>query len=234
MAAYTTPQAIAAYLGVTFTSEQEAQAQIVADAVTTWIDRYTGRSWQAATPIVGEVRPVVVPGPADMYGAVARVHLRYAPAVSVAAVGVRASAPNDEPTPLDPSSYELVDPAAGVLLLPGFGYGYLATWSGVAALAVVDYAYDDGAPADISYAATLIAAGQMATAMSAQAASGLVAAHPELAGLKSLSVGQNDISVTLADASARAGAGSSSGSAFGARGSAVAAILDTYRRVVIA
>lgn len=234
MAAYVTADQIAAALGVTFTPEQAAQADAVAAAVTAFVDRYTGRSWQGTSPISAEVRPVVVPGPADTYGAVARCYLAHVPVSTVDAVSLRSSDPNDPTTPLDPATYELVDPAHGVLLVPGYGYGALGWWYGRAALAVVDYAYADAVPADIELAATMIASGVMQQTLATQAGSAVIAANPQLAGLESISVGQGDIQVELASGVGKASASMASGSAWAAPGSAVASLLDGYRRVVIA
>lgn len=232
---YTDSDAISAYLGVTFTPEQAAQADAVASAVTAFIDRYTGRTWQTVSPIAAELRPVVVPGPSDTYGAVARCYLAHTPVSTVDAVSLRSSDPNDPTTPLDPATYELVDPAAGVLLVPGYGYGALGWWYGRAALAVVDYSYADEAPADIELAATMIASGVVQQSMTIRAGSAMIAAHPQLAGVESIAVGQNDVNVKLSKtATGGAAMSSAAGSSWAAPGSAVAAILDQYRRVVIA
>lgn len=235
MTAYTDAAAIAAYLGVTFTPEQIVQADAVASAVTSFIDRYTGRSWQGVSPIVGELAQVVVPGRTDRYGAIGRAYLKGVPVAAVSAVSLRASSAAALAAPLDPSAYELVDPAGGVLLLPGYGYGVLSSWSGLPALAVVDYTYADAVPADITLAATMIASGVVQTTLNIQAGSAVVAANPQLAGVESIAVGQNDVNVKLSKA-ATSGASMSSaaGSSWAAPGSAVAAILDGYRRVVIA
>jgi hypothetical protein len=232
---YVTADQIAAALGVTFTPEQEAQADAVAAAVTSYIDGYTGRSWQGTSPVSGELRPVVVPGPADTYGAVARCYLDHTPVSAVDAVGLRSTTPNAEPSPLDAAAYELVDAVAGVLLLPGYGYGALAPWSVAPALAVVDYTYADAVPADITLAATMIASGVMQQSMTIQAGSSVIAANPSLAGVQSISVGQNDVNVTLSkSATAGAGMSSAAGSSWAAPGSAVADILNSYKRPVLA
>lgn len=232
---YTDSDAIAAYLGVTFTPEQAATADAVAAAVTAFIDRYTGRTWQTVSPIAAEVRPVVVPGPADTYGAVARCYLEHTPVSTVDAVSLRSPNPNDATAPLDAASWELIVPAAGVLLLPGYGYGALAPWYGCPALAVVDYSYADAVPADISLAATMIASGVVQQSMTIQAGSATIAANPQLAGVESIAVGQNDVNVKLSKTATQgAQMSSAAGSSWAAPGSAVAAILDPYKRVVIA
>jgi hypothetical protein len=235
MANYTDSDAIAAYLGVTFTTEQAAQADAVAAAVTTFVDKYTGRTWQTSTPAVGEVRPVVVPGPADTFGAVARCYLEHAPVVTVDAVRLRGTTPNAEAAPLEDGSYELVDAAHGVLLLPGYGYGAWGWWYGREALAVVDYTYTDAVPADIALAATMVASAEMARQLAIQSSSATAAANPDRAGIKSVSIGQNALAVSYADgASAATSGGAAATSGLAPPGSAARTILDGYKRVVIA
>ena len=232
MAAYTDAETIAAYLGVTLTTEQAALAEQLAAAATAFIDRYTGRSWQGSSPISGELQNVLSGG----YGwprAWAVVYLRSQPVESVSAVTLRTPSPQSGATALAPDAYELVDPTHGILTLVGasgvyVGYPHL--------LAVVDYAYADAVPADITLAATMIAAGQLSAILAVQRGSAVIAATPELAGLSSIAVGQNDVSVKL-DASVTGGAAaktSAAGSSWASPGSAVAAILDGYRRVVLA
>jgi len=230
MADYVTADQIAAALGVTFTPEQEAQADAVAAAVTSFIDGYTGRSWQTVSPIAGETAPVL-PTRSDAYpSAFGVVYLAHRPAVAVTALSLRTYYPNDTLDDLDAASYELIDPEHGTVTVAGCG------WLGYPALvAVVDYTYADAVPPDIQLAATMIASGVMQRALTVQAGSAAIAANPSLAGVQSLSVGQNDIAVTLsATATGGASMGSSAGSSWASPGSAVAGILDQYRRVVIA
>lgn len=229
MATYTDAVAIEAALGVTFTPEQAAQADAVAAAVTAFIDRYTGRSWQGVSPVTGELANVLPAGSAypSAFGVV---YLTQRPALAVSAVSLRSAYPLETATAVDVNQFELVDPPNGVLTLSG-SYGY----PGV--LAVVDYTYADAVPADITFAATSIASAQMARALAVQRGSAAITAHPELAGLESIAVGQNDVSVKLSSAvtsGSGAGTASADGSSWAAPGSAVAAILDSYKRPVIA
>lgn len=223
MAAYTDAAAIAAHLSVTFTPEQEAQAEVVAAAVTAFIDRRTGRSWQTPTPIDGEVLPVVLPLPGDVYGAVARVYLAHSPVMTVDAVALRASDPNAAPTAVDAGGWELIDASHGVVLLPGYGYpygyGYGYADGGSALLAVVNYSYVAAPPDDLAYAATLLAGEMLFSTL-----------HPEAAGLESLALGQGDIVMRYASG----GSGGSGSSGGGGGGSSAMAVIDSYRRVVIA
>jgi hypothetical protein len=76
----------------------------------------------------------------------------------------------------------------------------------------------------------------MSAIMAIQRGSSVIADNPSLAGVEQISVGQNDVSVRLSStvtggAAART---SAAGSSWAAPGSAVAAILDRYRRPVIA
>jgi hypothetical protein len=197
MADYTSSQQIAAYLGTTLTTEQLQQADVVAHAITDWIDHRTGRTWQQLGAIVDEINDVIGTS----------VYLHHAPVASVEAVDVL-----DEnlfpPTwqTLDPSQYTLIDPQAGVLQLVG-GYAGDAVR--------VDYTTDQTQPpSDLAYAATVLAADTMTVTL-----------HPESAGVSSIAVGQNDISITYADAGT---GGASSAVSLAVR------VVDAYRRVVLA
>lgn len=194
MASYTDAAAIAARLGATFTPEQAATADVVAAQVTAWIDTRSGRSWQADGALVDELHTV--------YGD--RVYLNVPPVSSVETVTYHAGYAGFGWVPLDPACYELVDPVAGVLLLP---YGY----SGVAVR--VDYTSTSVVPADIAGAATVLAADLMTPTL-----------NPESAGAESVSVGQNDITVKYAGAAGQQTASVKQ---------AIAAV-DAHRRPVLA
>lgn len=197
MADYTSSQQIAAYLGVTFTPEQTQQADVVAHAITVWIDHQTGRTWQNSAAVADEINDVVGTS----------VYLHHAPVASVETVDVLHENlfPPSWQT-LDPSQYTLTDPERGILQLPG---GY----SGDAVR--VDYTTDQTAPpADLAYAATVLAADAM-----------FVTIHPEAAGVSSIAVGQNDISLKYADAGT---GGASSAVSLAVR------VIAAYRRVVLA
>ncbi len=229
MVAYTTPAAIAAYLGVTFTPEQATAAEQVADAVTLYVDRYTGRSWQAVSPAVREPHAIVPPVPDAAYGP-AWVFLDRAPAVAVSAVSIRSTLPHAYETPLDPNQYELVDPEHGTLALSTWYYGWYSE-----GVALVDYTYADAVPADIALASTMIGAAEMARQLAVQSAASFSAAHPETDGLKSVSIGQNAVAVTYADAaSAATSGGAAAGAELAPPGSTARTILDGYKRVVLA
>lgn len=228
---YTTAAAIAAYLGETFTPAQAAQADALAAAVTAYIDRYCGQTWQTVSPIAAELNPIIARHDDGAATTVPTVYLQHRPAVAVSAVSTRSGAAQAPETVLTPDQYELADPSYGILRLQTFGAGAVDAYGVV--LAVVDYTYADAIPPDITLAATMMASATMAGILAAQEGASLIAAHPELAGLKSVSVGQNDVNVQLTDTTKAADA-TASQSSWVTPGSATAAILNSYRRVVIA
>jgi hypothetical protein len=179
MTAYTSAAAITSHLGLTtpLTAEQAARAEVVATAITAWIDQRTGRSWQSSGSVDGEVCTII----GD------RVYLARCPVVSVELVSLHSGYAAGDWEPLDESAYELFDAAAGVLLLPCYYSG---------ASARVDYTSATAAPPDISAAADVLAADLLFTTL-----------HPESAGVESISVAQNDISVRYSGAGGTQSAG---------------------------
>jgi hypothetical protein len=233
MTTYTDAAAISAYLGVTLTPEQETQANNVALAVTSFIDRYVGRSWQGTSPVTAEWLPIIARYDDGTTTTWPTVYLRQRPAIAVSAVALRSGGPAATATPLDPSQYELIDAPAGVLRLAPSGAGVDAYGQPVVAL--VDYTYADAVPADIALAATMMAAAEMARQLAIAGSAAFSAQHPELDGLKSIAVGQNDVNISLADSASAASAGGAAASAsLAPPGSAARTILESYRRVVIA
>jgi len=239
---YTTSADIALYLGVTFTPEQQAAADAVATAVTLYIDRYVGRSWQATSPVSGEAHAIVPPVPGDR-GRPARVFLAHVPAVAVTAVTIRGSAPAATETVLTADQFELLDPEHGVVTLVTWWSPWypdqlpVAPWLAPPygdALALVDYTFGAAVPADVALAAQMIGAAEMARQIAVQSSSASVAAHPELAGLSSIAVGRNDLAITRTDTSAATVGGAAAGAELAPVGSTARTILDSYRRVVLA
>jgi hypothetical protein len=231
MTAYTDATKIAAYLGATFTTEQAATAEQLAAAATAYIDGATGRSWQAPSPIVAEWLPIIAKRSDGAATTLPTVYLYRRPVVSIQAVSIRCGGPGATATPLAVGDYELIDAANGVLRLAtsgGSAYPY-----GDVEVALVDYTFADAPPPDIALAAIMIASAEMARVLAIAEQDALLAANPELAGLKSLSVGQNDVNVAFRDAP-DAAAATSSGSAWDAPGSTVAGILAHYRAIVVA
>ena len=169
---YTDATAIAGYLGVTLTSPQQTQATTLAAAATAWIDRYTGRSWQASSPITDELH--------EMVGDT--VYLTNRPVTAVTSVKTRERFADAGTTTLDASQWELLDATNGVLLILG--------WAGVGRLALVTYTHTATAaavPDDVALAATMIASAWLSQAL-----------RPSTEGVEQISVGQNDISVKFA------------------------------------
>jgi hypothetical protein len=140
---YTTPAAVAAYLGRTLTTDQQALIiNTLIPAVEEWIDGMAGRAWAATGSAAAEYVRVV----GD------EVSLASWPVLAVTSVtaysGVVGEAGDALVTGTD---YELRNAARGLLVLdPGVAaYRYL----------LVQYTYDYGAlPSDLTLAATMIVA----------------------------------------------------------------------------
>lgn len=167
MTAYTTHTAIAAYLGVTLTAGQQAQATTLAQAASDWIDRYVGQSWQDDGSVTDELHTPV----GD------RVYLNNRPVAAVSAVSTRSPMIGTDWALLDSDEYELLDAANGVLLISGWadpGLGVKATYTHTATTA----------PTPVGLAATMIAASWLAPTLA-----------PQTNGIESIAVGQNDVNV---------------------------------------
>jgi hypothetical protein len=150
MSPYTTPERIAASLGVTLSLEQAERAAVVADAVTVWIDQRTQRSWQASGAVADELHAI----------AGGKVFLNHPPVDAVSSVAVH-SGSGGAWTPLASDAYELLSPERGILLVP---VGY-AGW-----YARVGYASSAVPPADIAAAADVLAADLMTTTLHPESA----------------------------------------------------------------
>ncbi len=145
MTLYTDQARIESYLGVTLTDAQAAQAVIVSQAATDWIDRYLGRSWQEASPAT-EVLTVT----GDT------VWLSNRPVTAITSVQTRADVIGASYATLAAGQYELIDADAGQLQLIGWG-NYLAR---------VVYTHTATTPPHrIGLAATMIAASWMSQAL---------------------------------------------------------------------
>jgi hypothetical protein len=177
IAPYTTPAAIATYLGRTFTPEQDSWATSVAAGITVWIDHRTGRTWQLPADITDE--PQTTAGQT--------VYLDQRPVTAVTSVSLRGMGASGEWAVVDPADYELTDPRNGVLVIATASNNQDAR---------VSYSYAAaGPPADIAMAATVLSADYLATALA-----------PESFGLETVAVGQNDLSLHYAGASGKASA----------------------------
>lgn len=166
MAAYTDATKIAAYLGVTLTSPQQTQAGVMADAATAWIERYTGRSWQIASPVTDELH--------DIHGDT--VYLDRRPVTAITTVKTRSRYADAPSTTLSTGEWELLDATNGVLLILGWAAG---------GLALVTYTHSmSTAPADVALAATMIAASWLGGSLA-----------PGTNGASEIALGQNDVVV---------------------------------------
>jgi hypothetical protein len=112
---YATVQDVADHLGAALTGLQSAEADRLLAAAESWIDGRTGRTWGATDPTT-EAYTVLSQG----------LYLRRAPVASVSAVSVRSATAGAGWDALPAASFELLDPAQGLLALP-WGYaGWLA------------------------------------------------------------------------------------------------------------
>lgn len=190
---YTDSSLIAGYLGITLTGAQETQAGILADAATAWVDKYTGRTWRTASPVSDEMHAIV--GNA--------VYLDQRPVATVTSVKTRQPYSDASVTTLTAAQWELVDAANGRLLITG--------WASSDLWALVSYTHTvSDPPDDVLLATTMVAASWLQQSL-----------RPNTAGVESVSVGQNDISVKF-------------GASRGDVPTEALSILRAYRAVVVA
>lgn len=136
---------VAALLGLTFTTAQEAACDALIAAAEAYIDRGTHRAWLVG-PITGERYNLKSP----------TLYLKSRPVTSVQSVQTRTQAVGDTLyTAIAGVDYELFDANLGQI---NFSGGY----SGPRAVALVSYTPNLGTvPADIAHAAALIVANTM-------------------------------------------------------------------------
>lgn len=135
---YTNPRKIGGYMGKILDGQQSIQAEEVIAAVEQWIDRKLGRSWAGTSPTTE--RHVIV---GDY------LTLNNYPITAITSINV-AWTPLATPTLLTVATqYTLVDATRGTIYVPGLD-GYTAT--------IVYTHAGPAVPADISLAATMIAA----------------------------------------------------------------------------
>lgn len=182
---YATPADVAAELGgAVFSPEEEALADARIAAVELLLDKELGRTWLEPSPVLAEQQ--------RLYGR--HVYLGRRPVLSVEAVRVRPDWPGAPAAAATAGeSYELLDGAAGLLLL---GYWYkTGTWVSV------DYTHAGATgpvPADITLFTAKAAAHFMATVRQG----GLGPLGELSSELKALAVGSGDLSLTFRDAAA--------------------------------
>lgn len=174
--AYTTAAKVAALLGLTLSAGQQS---LVTDdlepAARAYVDRFTGRSWGATSPVSGEVHTV--------YSGV--VYLNQKPVTAVTTVTYRSQYIGAAAVTLVAAdTYELLDAATGRLLV-SVPDGSLVT---------VSYTHSATAvPADIALAAAWLVAANLHDA---------TLADPQFRGVKSYAVGQGDLRIDFSDATA--------------------------------
>lgn len=173
---YSTYQALETYLGLTFSNAQRTQATGALAAATSWIDRYTGRSWQAITPVTDEQCNLL-----QLPDGSLRCYVERRPTLTVTSVKTRGYSPTSSISTLASGDYELLDGTTGLVAVSG--------GASLDTLALVSYTHaQTSAPADVQIACQMIAGSWMAASL-----------HPDSVGVRSISVGQNDLSVTYAE-----------------------------------
>lgn len=167
--AYTSAANVAAYLGLTLTTTQTAQATALLPTIQTYIDTETRRTW-TQPPITGEIYDLPNPYDAGVIqideagypipsslqnGAQpppTTIYLLSAPVASIELVQVRTRLVGDVPLTLQANiDYELQNPTTGELVF-GLGYG------GPSAYALVSYTPLTPLPTDVALAATMLLA----------------------------------------------------------------------------
>lgn len=137
---YTDAAQVAAYLGVTLTDDQDAQAAALVAPAEAWLDAYTGRAWLTGA-VTGEV--YTAPG--------ALLQLRQWPVASIESITATRQAYTDaETTTLTANSdYQARDLSRGLVwVAPWLFYDYLT----------VAYTPTATLPATIQQAATMLVA----------------------------------------------------------------------------
>lgn len=110
---YTTAQLVAEELGLQLTAPQLDQCADLIEAAEIEVDRETGRSWLATSPVVGELHTVIG----------RHVYLNHRPVTAVTSVTVRSLSVGSQPQALAAGTgYELIDATNGIILLQGYGY----------------------------------------------------------------------------------------------------------------
>lgn len=138
MAAYTTPQSIADYLGLSISAAWTGQATTDAQVVSDWLDRYLGRSWQGSSPLTETHK---------LYGD--RLWLTR-PVTAITSITARGEGPADTASDalVVDSAYRILDAATGEVAVSGYD-GYRVT---------VVYTSAGVVPTPVALAATIWAA----------------------------------------------------------------------------
>lgn len=170
---YTTNAAIASFLGLTFSGDQQSEADTLIGAAEAYIDRETRKGWLLG-PITGERYNLTTP----------TLYLRSHPIISVQSVITRTQAIGDPPyTAIAGVDYEVFDLNLGQI---NFSSGY----SGPRAVALVSYTPNLPVPGDIALCATMIVANSLYPAL-----------NPGVYGLASAQVDKDVVMKYTSDAS---------------------------------
>jgi hypothetical protein len=139
---------VAAFLGMTFTTEEQAEATALIPMASALIDRETRRGW-LVPPITGERYNLTTP----------TLYLKSHPITSVQSIVTRTQAIGDTLyTAIAGVDYEVFDLNLGQI---NFSSGY----SGPRAVALVSYTPNLPVPPDIALCATMIVANTMSNAL---------------------------------------------------------------------
>lgn len=142
---YTEPRLVGEYLNRTLDGKQAMACENTILAVETWIDRFTGRSWNGTSPASETVQ---VRG--DYF------YLANRPIATITGITVKTTPTDNPATTLTTDSYALVNAVNGLVYLPG----YEDAW------ATVTYTHAGPVvPDDVKQAATMIVAAWMGPAL---------------------------------------------------------------------
>lgn len=205
MANYVADTDVETYLRRPLTAAEDAQFPTVAAAATQAIDRYTGCTWDG-TAVVAELHTVLGPTLRTLRTPVTGISLVRTRPQSIGAAWA---------TLVAGDTYELLDAAAGIILLSG-RYDAIRTDDAVVygRMAEVTYTVPGTVPAPVLLAAEMLVAGMLASAQ---------ATANQAQGIRQYSVGA-ELTVQYFDSAATATA---------ALPPSVRALLDQYRRPVM-
>lgn len=141
---YATVEEVAAFLGVTFTAAQEAQAERMLETAEAEVDGYTNRGW-----LVGAQTDEAHPYSEYRLG---NLYLRYAPVTSIATVKGRPALGDAEETLVADTDYEVMSLETGWVRIL-----YPASWDRIR----VTYTPTATAPLDIQQATAELAGNMM-------------------------------------------------------------------------
>lgn len=186
---YTSPLLVSQELGDLTAPQLDQCADLIAEAEA-YIDRYTGRAWAVASPIVDELYTVTGP----------YLYLHNRPITAITALKVRVGAVGAPDITLTAGSqYELIDGPHGIVLINAsypFGFDVVVNTTEYAGYILkVSYTTATPVPGDIQRAATLLTASWLGRRLSTDSQSKQALA----VGIKSYAVGSGDLAVVFRD-----------------------------------